>query len=362
LLLVGTWLLFVPDPGADAISMTVAAIIFYSGWTMLTIPHQAWGAELSGEYDERTRIMASREGFGLVGVILAVTLPVAVEAVVPRDPGESSEARALWLIAVVASVSLPLAGLVLLAVVPEPPARIRAPQGWRAGWSAVRANRPFGRLATSYLLNGIANGLPASLFLLFVEHALGRPDWAGGLLVVYFLAALLGVPLAHRFAKGIGKHRAWSWSMLIACAAFVAAPWLGPEHAWMFVPICIVTGLALGADLVLPPAMQADVVDLDTVKGGPGRAGLFFALWAMITKLAMALAVGLAFPLLSLSGFVVGGGNPPAQLLALGAIYAWLPIAFKLAAVALIWKFPLTASVQAELRARLATPGAWRRA
>ena len=54
--------------------------------------------------------------------------------------------------------------------------------------------------------------------------------------------------------------------------------------------------MGLGADLVLPPALQADVVDFDRLRSGQARAGLFFALWSMSTKLALALAVGITFP------------------------------------------------------------------
>jgi Na+/melibiose symporter-like transporter len=141
--------------------------------------------------------------------------------------------------------------------------------------------------------------------------------------------------------------------MIANCVAFAPAPLLEPGAASSFAAICVATGLCLGADLALPPAIQADVVDEDSAAGGEGRAGLYFALWGMATKLALALAVGIAFPLLDLAGFVPGTPGAPGAApggFALAALYAWLPVALKLAAIAAMWRFPIDAERQARLR------------
>jgi len=217
----------------------------------------------------------------------------------------------------------------------------------------MRHNKPFRRLLLAYLVNGIANGLPSTLFLLFVAHRLVLEAQQGVFLLVYFVAGLAGVPLAVAAARRLGKHRAWCVAMLATSAAFVWAPLLPPGAGVAFALICLVTGLGLGADLALPPAMQADVIDEDTAAGGEGRAGLYFALWGMATKLALALAVGIAFPLLDFAGFDPAAAATGAKSgdLALAALYAWLPVALKLAAVALMWRFPIDAARQAQLRA-----------
>ena len=109
------------------------------------------------------------------------------------------------------------------------------------------------------------------------------------------------------------------------------------------------TGFSLGADLTLPASMQADVVDLDTLRSGRQRTGTYFAIWGVATKLALALAAGIAFPLLELAGF-----NPESEgktgLFALAALYSLLPAAFKIGAVALFWGYPITAERQRRIR------------
>jgi Na+/melibiose symporter-like transporter len=305
-------------------------------------------------YAERNRVMAARESCGVTGVILAVSLPTVLPLLgyPSPDPGD-----ALAVIAWLTIALLPIAGLATLLAVPEPPRIDGPPLDWRTGWNLIAANAPFRRILASYFLNSIANGLPSTLFLLFVSHVLALPDRAGLFLLVYFAAGVAGVPMWVALARRHGKHRAWTAAMAITCVAFAGAPLLGPGDLWPFLAICLATGLCFGADLALPPSMQADAVDIDTAGGGPQRTGLFFALWAMATKLALALAVGVAFPLLALLGFSAGADRAPQGVLALAALYGLLPIAFKIAAIATMRTYTLDAAAQAGLRARIAGRG-----
>jgi Na+/melibiose symporter-like transporter len=266
-------------------------------------------------------------------------------------PGSAAALGTLFAVMAVGLV-VAVAAAVLLVREPETPSV--PPLGLRLGITMALANRPFLRLLAAYVLNGIANGLPATLFLLFVQHVIGDESVAGPLLLVYFAAGILAVPLWLRLSYRIGKHRAWALSMLWACAVFVWVPLLGPGDVVAFGVICLLSGLSLGADMALPAAMQADVVDLDRVMSGRRRTGLFFAMWSMATKLALALAVGIAFPVLGLLGFAAEAANTPAVLAALAALYGLAPVGIKAGAVALIWRFELDSASQSELRSRIA--------
>lgn len=348
------WLLFRPPAGVSLFYFGVVVFVVYFGWTMMTIPHQAWGAELSPDYGERSRIMAAREMAGLAGVLLAAALPTFLPLIGASPVGASEAAVTLGAVAIVVAVLLPLTGAVMLTVVPDPAVReVRAPLDWRAAVKLVLGNAPFRRLLLAYLFNGVANGLPATLILLFVTSVLELPEYLGLFLIAYFAAGILGMPIWLKYARRLGKHRAWCLAMLFACVVFALVPWLERGDFVAFLAICLATGLAFGADLVLPAAMQADVVDVDTAAGGGQRTGLYFALWGMATKLALALAVGVAFPLLDLIGYGNTAANPAVALYGLTALYAALPVAFKIAALVLMWNFPLDAEAHAELRRQI---------
>lgn len=336
LMMAACWMLFAPPAGAGIAHLLVWSIALYLGWTMMILPLTALSAELSGDYDERSRIAAWRESFTLAGTLATLGGLALLD-------GFGATVALRWVGGAVVLL-LPICTAIMVWRVPDISVRRDGQLSAGSGWRMLRANRPFQRLIAAYLLNGFANGLPATLFLLFVGRTLQAPSQAGLLLFVYFLSGIAAVPLWLRLSYRYGKHRVWCAAMLVSCAVFAATPFLGAGDVGWFAAVCVLTGLCLGADLVLPSAMQADVVDLDSIETGERRAGLFFALWGMATKLALALAVGVAFPLLDWSG-------EAAFMLIL--LYSLLPIAFKLAAIALMAGYPLTAARHAEIAARL---------
>ncbi|WP_439580126.1 MFS transporter [Elioraea sp.] len=343
------WLLFVPPSGAGALHLFVAASLVYLGWTMVNVPYSAWGAELSRDYNERTRITSWREAATIAGIVASAVVPAVVSG------GIAADLRALAITMLALSVP---AFIGLFTLVPEPvaPGRGGERRTLREFLEPLRRNRPFLRLLAAWIVNGIANGLPAALFLLIATHLLDAEARSGLLLLVYFVTGVAAVPFWGWLARRTSKHRAWCASMLWAAAAFAFVPLLGPGDWMAFLIICVLTGASLGADLALPPAMQADVIDLDHAESGSPRAGLFFAAWSMAQKGGNALAVGVGLPLLEVLGFRTG----PAGVQGLGALvglYAVTPIALKLVAVALMWRFPLDRDAQAAIRARLERRG-----
>jgi Na+/melibiose symporter-like transporter len=137
----------------------------------------------------------------------------------------------------------------------------------------------------------------------------------------------------------------WRTGMFISAVVFIPASLLGSDSAWLFIPICLLTGAMLGADLSIPHAVQADVADYHQWRFGLSQTNLLFALWNMITKLALALSATLAFGLLELMG------QSP---LALALIYALLPSVFKIIAVLVVQDFKLSANTHKKIKQRLA--------
>jgi GPH family glycoside/pentoside/hexuronide:cation symporter len=347
--------LFQPPADVGPTHLLVWSIALYLGWTLVAVPYTAWGAELSPDYHERARITGAREAAMVLGVVAAGGLPSLI-AYLGYEQTTGLAAVAWLAIAAGAPAILLLvwrvkdgAGSGETARSAQPPPRLI-----RQSLSALLANRPFVRLLAGWFVNGLANGLPAVLFPLYLQHALGAGTAASGVLIMaYFVAGVVAIPAWLALSRRFGKHRVWCWAMIMACLAFVWVPFLEPGQIAAFFAICIVTGMALGADLALPPAMQADVIDLDTLRTGQQRAGLFFALWSMSTKLALALAVGLAFPALDALGFAAGGENDRETILWLAVIYAWVPTVLKLCAIAMIWSHPMSAKRHDIVRRRL---------
>lgn len=342
------FMLFWPPLEATTSWLVAWGLLLSLGYTSALIPFSAWGAELATDYHGRSRITGWREGLTLIGTLIAIALPFAIGF----DRADGVHGLAVLGVAVL--VALPLFGVAAILATPEPAEHSRTRIHLRSGLAHLARNKPFVRLIAAYFLNGLANGIPATLFLYFVSARLGLPDARGPLLFFYFLCAIAGVPLATWSARRFGKHRAWCYAMLAACVAFAPAPLLPEGSLIAFAAICAITGVLLGFDLALPPAIQADVIDVDTASSGEQRSGVYFAAWSLATKLSLAGGVGIVFPVLAGFGFDPAAEAGSAEgLTELAIAYAWLPIAAKLASIAIMWNFPLDEAVQKSLRSRI---------
>lgn len=345
---VGIYFLLSPPDGVNAWYLGLWAGLLYLGWTLISIPYLAWGASLSSDYQERTRITSIREAFTLLGILAAAAVP-AIAA------GQGySERVSLGFIAWGAIGLGVILFPVLLFSVRENRRHKSAILTPATISKTITQNQPFRLLIAGWFLNSLANGIPAVLFILFMKHVLAADDTERGVLTfIYFLAGVIGMPLWLILSRWIGKHRAWCLAMVLACCAFALAPLLGNGDIVAFACICALTGIALGADMALPPAIQADVAEYEYFRSGHEATGTLFAIWSMITKLSFALSVLIAFPMLDVLGFDPQLPPQDNNLIALAVIYAVVPIVLKAGAIILLWRYPLTAEKQAVIRQRL---------
>ncbi len=316
--------LLVP-PALDSLALAVwlgaSLAVAYTLHSLVNITYLTWGARLSDQLDVRTRVAAWREGAGLFGVVLASVLPSALAT-------RYGMAAALSVFAATFAVLLCAAMVILLCAAPQPR---RSARRVPASWRQPLRNGAFRRLAGIFFINAVAVAIPATLALFFIADRLQLAQLTGLFLALYFLSGAAGLPLWTRLADRLGKRRSWRIGMLSACAAFVWALLLDPGSAWAYAAVCVLSGLALGADLALPPALLADVIPAAERDATAG----YFGLWSLLAKLALAIA-GLALPLLALTGYQPG--TPAGWNLAL--IYAGLPCLLKLLAARLLTSMP----------------------
>ncbi len=325
LLIAGYLALFHPPPMAAALLLWWfggSLMLVYGGFSLATIAHNSWGASLTQERGERARLTAMREGWALVGVILAAAVPFVA---------------GLGALSVLFVCALTLAAWVLLRMAPRPEPVPVVHLDWRALLVPFR-NRAFRWLLAVFAANGIAAAIPATLFLFFATDRLQLGQFSGLFLVLYFVAAACALPLWVALAARIGEASAWRASMLLAVAAFVWVVQLDAGAMAAFAAICIISGAALGADLALPPALLAGVIGAAGHSGQ--REGAYFGAWSWMTKMNLALAAGIALPLLELLGYTPGSTNTTGTQ-ALGIAYAWVPCGLKCLAALLLWRAPL---------------------
>uniref|UniRef100_Q47IT0 Major facilitator superfamily MFS_1 n=1 Tax=Dechloromonas aromatica (strain RCB) TaxID=159087 RepID=Q47IT0_DECAR len=311
------------NPPAENVGLWLLAslALTYLGFSAATVAYQAWGADVGINSALRTRLTAAREGFGLLGVVLAAALPTVLAASL-----NDGIARLSWvlppLLLIAAATTFSRVGVGQ----PLPASN----QALLPSLRRVFADLAFRRLLLVFVVNGIAAALPATLFLFFVADVLQAEANSGALLALYFIAGAASLPVWVRLAGRIGRVAAWGLAMGLAILAFAGASLLGAHDVATFAAICVISGLTLGADLALPSAIAADLGERQ------GQPGACFGVWNFVSKLNLALAAGLSLPLLALLGYVPGSS---AGLPALTFAYALLPLAFKALAAALLWRW-----------------------
>lgn len=351
-IMVASYMLFLPPAGAGAGYLFAWAALLHVGVWLTDLPYLAWGAELSPHYHVRTKIAAGREILTILGTLLVAGLPVLLLGL-PEEytatPVEAAMLVLFWLVAGLLPVSLAF----LYGAVPEPAMMATRRLAPMRGIAMIAGNGVFRMFLGVVVANGLANAVLATLFLVFVEHVLGHRALAGQLLVAYFAAAAVAVPVWVWLSRRLGKHRVWTAGMVLAALSLVWLPFLGPGDFAMFLVICLVAGAALGADLAMPPAILADLLDLDTLRSGEARGAQYFAVWRAAGKFGAALALGIVFPLLSAFGFDPRAGASDVGLFALAALFGLVPAGLKLVAAGIIWDYPVDAATQARIRKRI---------
>lgn len=317
LLALGFTALFFPPVRGEALLLwaSLGLILTYAAYSFVSVVHQSWGARLGGDAPFRARVAAWREAPGLVGVLLASTLPVVA----------GLPAMLAVFLAVLAL------GLWMLWRAPRPvqAATTGSSAAAQDVWLPWR-NARFRALMLIFVLNGIASAVPATLVLFFVQDLLQAPKQLEGLFLgVYFVAGALAIPLWMKAVQSMGLAWGWLASMLLSIVVFVWAATLGAGDVWAYAVVCALSGVALGADLAFPSALLTGAI---RAQGDQDQhEGAYYGWWNFATKLNMALAAGLALPLLDVFGYAPGARDPHA-LQALVIAYCVLPCALKLIA------------------------------
>lgn len=324
LMALGFAALWHPSRGSEAAMLgwlACSLLVCTLAYSFVTILHQAWGTRWGGQPAWRAHVTAWREGATLAGVLLASVLPAVM--------GFNATSAVLAL-----GLALGLMGLYRLKA-PVPPGPLAPQPAALAPLASPWANAGFRRLLAIFMLNGVATAVPATLLPFFVADRLQAPALQPLLLLCFFGAAALGLPLWVKAVSRWGLAPSWRTGMLASVLAFGFTPWLGEGDGMAFAVICLASGLALGADLALPGALLTGVIH-ESGQGGRGE-GRYLGWWTCATKLNLALAAGLALPLLSAAGYR-SGGTDPAGLQALAWAYGGLPCLLKLAAALLLWR------------------------
>jgi Na+/melibiose symporter-like transporter len=316
------------------IYLFLVASLWYILGTAIVIPYYTWGSELSSNYNDYTKWTSTRVVFGLMGSITALILPTLF-----LDSPSTGEILDFTFIFIVASFAI---AILMLLKVPDHGVVKNESFSLLSAFSIFKKGSLFNKLIFSQFFNGIANALPATLFVFFVTYVLKRSDLVGPLLVLYFLCAVVSAPLWIKVSQKWSKEGVWKFAMILAAIVFFGVLAVDENAIILFIAITIFTGFMAGADLCLPAAMLADLIDVDEYETGNRRPGIYFAIWGTVSKLTLAFAIGISFSTLGLDMFEPNSQGALVDVTILTLLYALLPAALKLIATMIMLGYRLS--------------------
>jgi Na+/melibiose symporter-like transporter len=345
--LLACYFLFQPPAHCGIVYFAVWRLVYDIGWTMTTVTFSAWGAELSSDYGERSRI----NGYSGVSTNLGVVIKNLAPILLFWFGITKTSAFSLEMFRTLYWVFLPIiVFLTLVSVVIAPTgAMLTKPRLDLAGTlRSLRTNKPFWFYIGGFLFGSLGQGMLALLFT-FYDSYLKLGPWYPYLMMGFGIVTVLAIPAWVRIARRMGKHRAYGLGMVI-CAISIQAFWWVDPSAHTQAMMALIGGAVLflvafssACAFVAPAAMLADIVDYGTWRTGVARAGSYFAFYSLITKIAMAIGSGAGFILLGMFHYDVqtGAGNGP--LATDGLLFTVLLVPGILQAIggAIIWRFPL---------------------
>lgn len=314
---------------SPAIWFSLCMVFAVSAYSMLTVIMGAQATLWTRDRNEQTRIASAREAFGLIGLVIAVSMPTLLSYLVSSDDIYKYYAVILFMLMLLGAVGFP-------RLHDHSATRIADEQSLSplSAFHALPAESFY--LFAVYSLSMLASSIPAVLVIFFVRDFLGAGQLTGIFLLLYFLSGAAAMPLWKNTSARIGKYKAWCMAHILAITGFIGAFFLNPGDIWFYGMVCVVSGVALGADLTLPPSILSDHIHK---RDNHIYSGTHYAFLVLVGKVSLALASAIALPILDAAGFKPQAVNSQAALATLSTVYALIPCLLKLVAAVFLYVF-----------------------
>lgn len=292
------------DPLLAGFWVFVAFVLAATAFSLFQVPYIALPAELSDNYDERTRLLTWR-----VVVLTFAILLFGAGGPALRSIGGGSTFLGYLLMAVVAGLVIG-GGLFASSFVAKKglvpataPKRVSIQENYAAGFRALKRSQPFRALLLTFLLQGLATGLMLAGAQYVATWVLESEDAVTFLFIALIAPALLAAPLWGVIANRIGKERGFTWASIIfglAVLSLLGLLWAPGD--WVYIPVAI-AGAAYAGMQSLPMAMLPDVISHDAAAHGDGQAGTFGGMWTAGETTGMALGATVLTVVLAIAGY-----------------------------------------------------------
>ncbi|MBD3881326.1 MFS transporter [Phormidium tenue FACHB-886] len=343
---------------------TFVSIGFNWLFTIVNLPYTALTPELTQDYDERTSLNSFRFAFSIGGGILSIILVGVIGSLIV-NPGQRY--LAIGLVCGILSV------LPLFLCVWGTKARMKAvglqhPEAEQPVslpyWQQVRivlSNRPFLFVVGIYLCSWLSFQLTAAIIPYFVGSwmRLNSPWAVPSVVLAVQLTAMAMLPVWSRISHRVGKRGVYGMGMAAWIIAQAGLFFLQPGQVTLMYILAVMAGFGISVAYLIPWSMLPDVIELDELRTGQRREGIFYSFMTFLQKVCLGIAVALVLQSLEWTGYIKPTEaialpiQPNSVLLAIRLSIGPVPTIALLVGLVLAYFYPITRTVHAEILLKL---------
>ncbi|MBD2087997.1 MFS transporter [Coleofasciculus sp. FACHB-542] len=342
----------------------VISILFNSFYTAVNLPYTALTPELTQDYNERTNLNSYRFAFSIGGSIVSVIVFGIIAALIPND--RIQQYLVMGVVCAILSV-LPIYWCIwgtrdrILARAAqnptfEQPVSLPILQQVRI----VLSNRPFLYVVGIYLCSWLAVQVTAAIIPYFVLSWMRLSDAVVAQVILAVQGtALLMLFIWSKLSQRYGKKAVYFMGMSVWIIAQAGLFFLQPgQIAFMYV-LGVMAGFGVSTAYLIPWSMLPDVIELDELKTGQRREGIFYSFMVFLQKVSLAVAVALVLKSLEWNQYIrstpenLAPIQPDSALLAIRIAIGPLPTIALICGLILAYFYPLTREVHADILLKL---------
>ncbi len=292
-----------------ALAFLALFIVTNTGLSVYQVPYLAMATEMTEDYVERISLVSWKNVVARLSVLGGVALAPRIVQLAP-EPAQGYR----WM-GIAFGGAIIVSGVIAFlatAGARSTTSQRKEPASLRQQIVAMRANRPFWVLISSYAIYFLGQLPFVGLLVYYVTVVLGQSAaLAGVLFPIASLTSAFVTPLWAKAAERFGKRPMCMLSWGGAGLAWTAPLFVPDNMHWLIYPAMVVVGIFQAGGDLLPSAMVPDVVDVDELISGERREGTIYGLWVSQQQTVLALGglvTGLALSIIGYDGHVEHAG------------------------------------------------------
>ena len=325
-------------PFAGGLWVFIMFWIAGSAYAFFQVPYVAMPAEITLDYDERTRIMSRRVAVLAFAILLSgATAPLVVNSI-----GGSAGYRVMGIYVGVILLIGSLGAYYGTRHAPDYP--VATPSaGFAEQLKLVAANREFRYLFLTFVIQAVGVGALLAGVAYLSKDVLDNPGAATILFAAFVGPAIIFTPFWERLAVSRSKKFGYYVSSTIFILGTIALYFTNADRAlWAYAAAAII-GVAYAGVQVFPLAMLPDVAAADAAETSENRIGVFTGVWTAGETLGMAIGPGVYALALAAGGYVSSTSGsvdqPDSALFAITAGMSLIPAALIALSLLLLRKY-----------------------